>query len=219
MDGVFEDSPWLPIIRFIDDADRVLHSNPNLLASLGFVSVYYAFMGSWLDLLLNACFLGWRYRSLVASLTFQLWQKLYTTLLPTVVAFGATFLMLSALNRKVSGWTGSGRPYLVPCKTTHTRMFPQKHSFSYSYLVVGIPVGISGNFNGMLSVRNKQSQGLSGFLSQLFRSGWYNVNASDYLQRGLNDTGLRGKLDTYLCSQVCFEFGFRTLPRRAPCIY
>lgn len=201
MDGVFEDSPWLPIIRFIDDADRVLHSNPNLLASLGFVSVYYAFMGSWLDLLLNACFLGWRYRSLVASLTFQLWQKLYTTLLPTVVAFGATFLMLSALNRKVSGWTGSGRPYLVPCKTTHTRMFPQKHSFSYSYLVVGIPVGISGNFNGMLSVRNKQSQGLSGFLSQLFRSGWYNVNASDYLQRGLNDTGLRGKLDTYLCSQ------------------
>lgn len=203
MDGVFEGSPWLPTIRFIDVADRVLHSSPYLLAAIGSVLMYYVFMGSWLDLLLNACFLGWTRRPFVASLALQLWHRLCTTLLPPAVAIGVAFLVLSSLNRKVTRWTGPGRPYLVPCRTTHARLFPRKHSFTYSYLVVGIPVGISGNFNGMLSVQNEQSQGLRAFLSSLFRHGWYNVNASDYLQRGFSDTGLRGKLDAYLRSQVC----------------
>ncbi|KAL8910450.1 MAG: hypothetical protein Q9171_004244 [Xanthocarpia ochracea] len=33
------------------------------------------------------------------------------------------------------------KPLLFPSKTSHTRLFPKKHSFTYSYLLVGIPVG------------------------------------------------------------------------------
>ena len=32
-------------------------------------------------------------------------------------------------------------PLLITSRTTHSRIFPQKHAFSYSYLFVGIPVG------------------------------------------------------------------------------
>jgi len=202
MDGVFQGSPWLPIIHSIDVADRALHSSPPLFATLAIVSVYYFFMGSWPDLLMNACFYGLKRRSLVAALTRRLWNQLCVAVLPSAVAIGVSFLMLSALNRKAAKWRGFGRPFLIPCKTTHVRLFPQKHSFSYSYLVVGIPVGISGNFNGMILVSNEQCQAFMGFLSKVLRGAWYNVNASDYLQRGFSDTGLRGKLDTYLRSQV-----------------
>ncbi|KAG6041711.1 hypothetical protein E4U41_002794 [Claviceps citrina] len=171
------------------------------VATLAVVLAYYAFMGSWPDLLLTACLLGYKRHPLVASHALQLWHKLFTTVLPLAIAIGAALLILSALNRKVVKWTGLGRPYLIACKTTHARLFPQKHSFSYSYLVVGVPVGISGNVNGMLSVQNERRRGFNGFLSSVLRGGWYNVNAPDYLQRGFGDTGLRGKLDAYLRSQ------------------
>ncbi|KAG6251446.1 hypothetical protein E4U23_000614 [Claviceps purpurea] len=201
MDGVWEGSPWLPTIQLAHVADRVLHSSTYVLATLALVSSYYVFLGSWPDLLLIACFYGLKHRALVTALTFQLWNILCTTVLPSAVAIGAASVLLSALNQKGLKWTGLGRPYLIPCKTTHTRLFPQKHTFIYSYLVVGIPVGISGNSNGMLSASNERLQGFRGFLSNILCGTWYKVNAFDYLQRGFSEAGLRGKLDTYLQSQ------------------
>lgn len=202
MDGVFQGSLWLPIIHCIDVADRALHTCPLLVATLATVAVYYFFMASWPDVLLNACFFGLKRRALLAALARRLSTQLYATVLPCAGAIGAAFLMLSTLNRKSAEWRGFGRPYLIPCRTTHARLFPQKHSFSYSYLVVGIPVGVSGNFNGMISVSNQQDRGFKAFLFKILGGAWYNVNAFDYLQRGLSDAGFRGKLDTYLRSQV-----------------
>ncbi|KAK2597467.1 hypothetical protein QQS21_005937 [Conoideocrella luteorostrata] len=53
----------------------------------------------------------------------------------------------------------------------------------------------------MLAIEQGQSGGLRGFLTKTIRGGWYTVDADDYLQRGHNDCGLRGKLDEYLRSQ------------------
>ncbi|KAI2463479.1 hypothetical protein F4781DRAFT_123942 [Annulohypoxylon bovei var. microspora] len=91
----------------------------------------------------------------------------------------------------LSIWDGPGRPLLFPCKTTHTRFFPKKHSFDYSYLLVGVPVGWSGAAGGMIS-NDENGTGAK---------GWYKVDAADYLERGDGHLGLRGKLDAYLKSQ------------------
>ncbi|KAI1467805.1 uncharacterized protein F4812DRAFT_377122 [Daldinia caldariorum] len=88
-------------------------------------------------------------------------------------------------------WNGPGRPLLFPCRTTHTRLIPKKHSFSYSYLLVGIPVGWTGVAGGMIS-NDENKTGVE---------GWYKIDASDYLNRGNGHLGLRGELDTYLESQ------------------
>ncbi|KAI1462842.1 hypothetical protein F4805DRAFT_11569 [Annulohypoxylon moriforme] len=88
-------------------------------------------------------------------------------------------------------WDGPGRPLLFPCKTTHTRFFPKKHSFVYSYLLVGIPIGWTGAAGGMIS-NDQNGTGAK---------GWYEINAADYLERGDGHLGLRSKLDAYLKSQ------------------
>lgn len=96
------------------------------------------------------------------------------------------------------------KPMLFPCRTNHTRFFPKKHSFSYSYLLVGIPVGWRGSIGGMLSADDFQNS--SPWYSKLFslkaESAWHVVNGDDYLGRGHSEGGLRGKLDEYLLSQV-----------------
>ena len=73
-------------------------------------------------------------------------------------------------------------------------MFPEKHSFKYSYLMVGIPVGWEGNSAGMISSANKDRRS--------FVPGLYHVDPADYLERGYRELGLRGKLERYLRSQV-----------------
>ena len=90
------------------------------------------------------------------------------------------------------------RPLVFPCRTTHTRLFPKKHSFSYSYLFVGVPVGWRGSVGSFFSA---DLQSLS---SKDLRQehGWLRVESADYLNRGDNVHGLQGKLDSYLQSQV-----------------
>ncbi len=101
-------------------------------------------------------------------------------------------------------WKGPGKVLLFPCRTTHSRLFPKKHSFSYSYLVVGIPVGWEGTAGGMVSVGENSGLGFSSWFSlkSCAGNGWYSVDAGDYLERGNSGLGLRGKLDAYLRSQV-----------------
>ncbi len=90
------------------------------------------------------------------------------------------------------------KPVIFPCRTSHTRLFPRKHSFFYSYLFVGIPVGWRGYVSTVLSADLKtlpRNRGQPG-------TGWFNVDSADYLARGENLHGLQGKLDEYLESQV-----------------
>ena len=106
----------------------------------------------------------------------------------------------------ISRWDGPGKVLLLPCRTFHSRLLPKRHSFSYSYLAVGIPVGFDGNAGGMVSVGSRGEAGPFSWPSSASRvpNSWFTVDAGDYLERGKSELGLRGKLDEYLRLQVCF---------------
>lgn len=87
------------------------------------------------------------------------------------------------------------KPLVFPCRTSHTRFFPQKHSFSYSYLFVGVPVGFKGSAGFLLSADNGSKAAKS----------WFHIEPTDYLSRGNDNLGLQGKLHLYLKSQVSGE--------------
>ncbi|CAK7220476.1 hypothetical protein SBRCBS47491_004201 [Sporothrix bragantina] len=172
-------------------------------AFAGTVYAYGALSGSSLDslMLLAALAVQDRYR-----FTERLMSTLGNTSRSQVLAWAvgisvaAIFAMVFKLKSRSqrdtaheSSWTGPGKPLLLPCITTHTRMFPKMHSFVYSYLVVGVPVGWSGVCNGMISVAGDGQTGQ--------KKGWYHIDPEDYLERGNGHLGLRGKLDAHLVSQ------------------
>lgn len=90
------------------------------------------------------------------------------------------------------------KPLVFPCRTSHTRLFPKKHSFSYSYLFVGVPVDSEGSTNGIISADSKSSP----LFDSKRERAWFSVESADYLNRGDSPSGLHGKLDDYLRSQV-----------------
>lgn len=94
------------------------------------------------------------------------------------------------------------KPLFFPSRTTHTRLFPKTHSFSYSYLLVGIPVGWRGSVGGMLSADRETHGVRNGFQDGFSCSSWYTVDAGDYLDRGYRHLGLDGKLRKFIRSQV-----------------
>ena len=79
-------------------------------------------------------------------------------------------------------------PLLIPSRTTHSRLFPQRNTFSYPYLFVGIPVGVRGRISKALSVDSE-------------KRSWFNVDSADYLGRGNGHLGLAAKLKSYLHTQ------------------
>lgn len=79
-------------------------------------------------------------------------------------------------------------PLLLTSRTSHSRLFPQKHSFSYSYLFAGIPVGLQGKVSNVLSVDSQTP-------------AWFDVRSDDYLDRGHDSVGLGEKLKRYLHAQ------------------
>ncbi|EME46331.1 hypothetical protein DOTSEDRAFT_70354 [Dothistroma septosporum NZE10] len=79
-------------------------------------------------------------------------------------------------------------PLLITSRTTHSRLFPEKHAFSYSYLFVGIPVGLEGSVGGLLSVDSP-------------KPAWFDVRSKDYLARGQDQLGLGERLKRYLHTQ------------------
>ena len=97
------------------------------------------------------------------------------------------------------------KPLIFPCRTTHTRLFPKKHSFSYSYLYVGIPVGWQGSVKTVLSADIEASSCVDSDQVghyQREKKAWLRVEAADYLNRGGAHLGLQGKLHEYLVSQA-----------------
>ena len=89
-------------------------------------------------------------------------------------------------------------PLLIPGRTTHTRMFPERHYFDYSYLSVGVPVGWTGCAGSALSA---DVDHLDHFSASKRKRGWFNVDAKDYLSRDGHDC-LEHKLKHYLQDQV-----------------
>ena len=105
------------------------------------------------------------------------------------------------------------QPMLHPCRTTHTRLFPNKHSFSYSYLLVGIPVGWRGSIGSALAVDTQ-------ILPPRKRHrSWFHVKGADYLERDGSDLDLKAKLASYLQSQVnpqiLHDLATKLIPNRA----
>jgi hypothetical protein len=96
------------------------------------------------------------------------------------------------------------KPMIFPCRTSHTRLAPKTHSFSYSYLWVGVPVGWKGSVGGLLSSDDSRhvSPWYLRLLSLKSSGAWHTVNGDDYLGRGHVDGGLKRKLHNYLQSQV-----------------
>lgn len=122
------------------------------------------------------------------------WTAIQYALTTLIIFQAARCLLATSTTAK---WTGHGRVLLFPGKTTHSRLFPKTHSFIYSYLVVGIPVGWEGVLGGMVSVSSSEQS----WYSRL-NKGWFHVDPADYLHRGDRQLGLRGKLDVYLRTQV-----------------
>jgi len=170
------------------------------LTGIGFSTLYAGF----LDAVLLAFFIF--YQHVWSALFDGAGSDFYWAVAKKVVTTAAAFLAFRLQWTSVNGpkWDGPGKVLLFPSRTTHSRMFPKKHSFSYSYLVAGIPVGWEGNAGGMVSVEGKSDSGLLSWFSlkSRQRKGWYDISAADYLERGKAELGLRGKLDEYLRSQV-----------------
>lgn len=90
------------------------------------------------------------------------------------------------------------KPLMFPCRVSHMRSVPKSHLFSYSYLMVGIPIGWRGSIGRFLSadLESLRRQGSK------IASTWFTVKSADHLGRGDDINGLEGKLATYLNSIV-----------------
>ena len=84
------------------------------------------------------------------------------------------------------------RMLIFPGRISHTRLFPKHHSFTSSYLIIGIPIRSANRGNNLLSVDQRG----------WWKRGWLRVEADDHLGRGANGQGIHRKLQSYLESQV-----------------
>lgn len=171
--------------------------------ALSVVTAFYAVAGTKLDLVYIAAIFAYFNWDALAQYIHTAIEHL-PSLFIYIVVIVVPLLTFAPRRSRESTWQGPGQPYLIPCKTTHRRLFPKKHSFSYSYLTVGVPVDFRGSLNGMIGVDEDPAfpfQRLVPFASVLFRS-WYSIQASDHLQRGHYALGLRGKLNNFLLSEV-----------------
>ncbi|TVY55230.1 hypothetical protein LSUE1_G010076 [Lachnellula suecica] len=119
----------------------------------------------------------------------------------TLVPLLRFFISLTQFSSSPNGFPA--KPMFFPCRTNHVRMFPTKHTFSYSYLMVGIPVGWKGSTGGMLSadVENEPASWYEKWPSLKPSSSWFTVNGDDYFERGHLKGGLETKLRNYLRTQ------------------
>lgn len=203
MDWLAKNLSWIPIFNFLDHASRVWNEQSGSVLTLSAAAVFYAWAGTRTDLLYNAALLVWLHRqSLVSHI-----QKIAEYMPLTFFCIGATppaLLAFASRTSYESTWQGPGRPYLIPCKTSHRRPFPKPHSFTYSYLTVGIPVGFRGSVNGMIGVEENPVCVFGSLLpfGHLWLRSWYYIQVSDHLYGGHGGLGLRGKLNIYLQSEV-----------------
>lgn len=86
------------------------------------------------------------------------------------------------------------QPFVIPCRTTHTRIFPKKHSFAYGYLLCGFPIVPAGTTPEGIDIADGKDQVLGRW--------WLQIQAGDYLTRGQAALGFYGKLKVFLREKV-----------------
>lgn len=167
-------TPWLVTLRL-----RTHWQDPSLSVDLAVGLVWHIYQ-SYTVFKLNPLYL---FLQVLLGVPIWLWIRRDVAETSTSALVKDTGKMSCAQKQP---WT---KPLILPCRTTHSRMFPKKHSFSYSYLFVGIPAGWSGCAGSLLSADGANKR------------GWFHVDPADFLARGDGHLGLRGKLDMYLESQ------------------
>jgi hypothetical protein len=95
-----------------------------------------------------------------------------------------------------------GRPLLFPTKLSHSRIFPERYNYAYSYFVVGIPVGLRGHIGSVLSVDEIRPETDGSTKTNASRKCWFTIDHRYYLDHGDSPSGLEGKLHTFLQSRV-----------------
>ncbi|KAL7936991.1 hypothetical protein V8C35DRAFT_213029 [Trichoderma chlorosporum] len=195
MDGLSDDSPFRSVVIIADWIDR----GRAWLLVLLFAIFWHGVTRRQADIVIVLICLTWKQRSSLTALYYGLICSkltLSSLALAIIVFIGHEFVGNIRRWRYVGeSQSATTAAYLIPCRVTHSRELPEKHSFSYSYLAVGIHVGYRGNVNGMISVDAEDSA----FWWRM--RSWLRVDSADYLERGNNKLGLRGKLDAYLRSQ------------------
>ncbi|CAI6342409.1 unnamed protein product [Periconia digitata] len=102
-----------------------------------------------------------------------------------------TFQLTNDANEETLDWTlAHPKPLIFPCRTTHARIFPKKHSFGYDYLLCGYPIIPTGTTQDGKDINDGRDQRL-GFW-------WLHIRAEDYLKRGQGSLGFYNKLQSYL---------------------
>lgn len=201
MGSLADDSPFNAVITVADWIDRARESYWSLVLPFVVLLLHGAYRQ--LDRTLFLLCATWNLRSLLLPICHNLTRSKYT-LGTTVLAFAiwTGYYGLGIILRDVSQHQDDPTGiYLIPSRVTHRRKGPKKHSFSYSYLTVGIPVGYRGGVDGMISVDEPDIP--IAWSSGIWRmNNWFRVDARDYLERSNHELGLRGKLDNYLESQV-----------------
>lgn len=87
------------------------------------------------------------------------------------------------------------KPFIIPCRTTHTRIFPRRHAFGYNYLLCGFPIIPGGITPDGMELPDGKDKCLGRW--------WLRIHADDYLIRGVADLGFYGKLKVFLREKVC----------------
>lgn len=201
MDSLADDSPFNAVIVVADWIDRVRESYWLVVLPFIIFLLYGAYRQ--LDRALFLICATWNLRSSLLPLCYNLARAKYilgtlTLTFAIWAGYHSIGIIVRDAGQRQDDLTGI---YLIPCRVTHRRRVPKKHSFSYSYLTVGIPVGFRGSVDGMISVDEPDIP--TSWLSGAWHlKNWFRVDSSDYLERGSNKLGLRGKLYNYLVSQV-----------------
>lgn len=166
-------------------------------------------LGSYTDIFVLFSFISIRNKELLRNIVNHYIQldtviDVFKGIVPCIIFFQSYRYITTLRSCSQSSDGFLFKPMIFPCRTTHRRLFPKKHSFSYSYLLVGIPIGWKGLAGGMIACDMEKNPipWYRRLLSLGPGSAWYTVNGDDYLARGHVGGGLRGKLDAYLLSQV-----------------
>lgn len=96
----------------------------------------------------------------------------------------------------IRAWTlQHPKPFIIPCRTTHTRIFPKHHAFGYDYLLSGFPIVPGGTTPDGTDIPDGGDMYLGRW--------WLRIHADDYLSRGQASLGFYGKLKVFLREKVC----------------
>lgn len=96
-----------------------------------------------------------------------------------------------------------GKPFLFPTRLSHTRMFPEKYNYWYSYFLVGVPVGLGGSVGTVLSIDTNRPEPDGSKPKRRSNWCWFEIDQEHYLDPGNSPDGLEGKLHSWLKSRVC----------------